>query len=108
MYLQPSWPPSRGEELTLTERRTVSYDGPMQVKATATSVTFTVLGNDYFDAAGSTITFDTYQRGSTVYLRQTAVAIGGDSLVHIGVSLGANSELWSRQASALNQILGGG
>jgi hypothetical protein len=53
----------------------------------ATSVKFTVVSDDYFDAPGSTIEFDIVHRSGGYYLDQIANAQGSDLLVTAGVEV---------------------
>jgi hypothetical protein len=80
--------------------------GTVDVKTTATSVTFTVTSNDYFDAPGSTIRFDIVKRRDGYYLDQTAKATGANIAVAATINvLGAHQVPWSIQSENLRRAV---
>jgi hypothetical protein len=79
--------------------------GTVKVRATATTVTFTVASNDYFDAPGSTIKFSIIQRQNGYYLDQTAHATGSNILVTLGVGLGIVDIPWQTQGADLRNAV---
>jgi hypothetical protein len=88
-------------------------DGVVGVTATDKSVTFTVIEEGYFDAAGSTISFSTWtdDNGQT-YLRQTAYAFAGNPLIAFTINtFDAEQPTWRAQsenlAREIDKTLGG-
>ncbi|GAA1216376.1 hypothetical protein GCM10009655_14590 [Rhodoglobus aureus] len=71
----------------------------------ATSVTFTVTSNGYFDAPGSKITFSTFKENGTVFLQQEAGALGADFWVARGVNFGFAHDNWELQANNLSGLI---
>lgn len=81
--------------------------GRVAVTTSATSVTFTVCeGNDYFDRAGSTITFSTYAKKGNVYLRQGARAVSANPVLDRAAPKLAKFT-WEEQAKLLSYGVGG-
>lgn len=83
----------------------VDDDGWVRVSTTPTSVTFTVISNDYFDGQGSTITFQTVERNGQIYLEQVADAHDANVLVKAGIDLGGAMDTWSIQADNFRDVL---
>ncbi|MGP0223696.1 hypothetical protein [Paenarthrobacter sp. NCHU4564] len=79
--------------------------GVVAVSATDTSVTFTVTSEDYFDAPGSTITFDVVQRQNGYYLDQTTQASGANVFVTMGQAVGIQRIPWAEQANNLREAV---
>ena len=83
----------------------VDDTGWVRVSTTPTSVTFTVVSNDYFDGQGSTITFQTAERDGQIYLEQLADARDANWLVEAGVNEGSASATWATQAENFRDVL---
>jgi hypothetical protein len=79
--------------------------GTVKVRTSATSVTFTVLPNDYFDAPGSTIRFQVVHQNDGFYLDQVARASRSDLVVTAGVGAGIVNIPWETQAANLRQAI---
>lgn len=88
-----------------TTGRPVDDDGWVRVSTTPTSVTFTVVSNDYFDGQGSTITFQTVERDGQIYLEQIADADDVNVFAEIGVTFGGAQDTWDTQADNFRDVL---
>lgn len=82
-------------------------DGDVRVSTTGEAVRFTVVSDGYFDSAGSTVTFRTYELNGDVYLSQTGSATNS-ALFAFGpvVQLGAYLQ-WGQQADNLRDSIEG-
>lgn len=83
----------------------IDDDGWVRVSTTPTSVTFTVVSNDYFDGQGSTITFQTVERNGQIYLEHIADAHDVNVFAEVGVALGGARDTWSTQAENCRDLL---
>jgi RHS repeat-associated protein len=94
-----------GEQCRLENASPTLWDGSgtVSVATTSTTVKFTVVSNDYFDAPGSTIQFSIVHRSDGYYLDQTAQARGSDILVTMGVGVSGEDFTWQWQAANLRQ-----
>ncbi|MGV8911631.1 MAG: PA14 domain-containing protein [Rhodoglobus sp.] len=90
---------------TLVDAAPINGTGRVWVTSDATSVTFTVTSNGYFDAPGSKITFSTFKENGTVYLQQEGGAVGVDFFVARGVNFGFAHDNWASQADNLSGLL---
>ena len=88
-----------------TTKTSVNDDGWVRVSTTPTSVTFTVISNDYFDGQGSTITFQTVERSGNIYLEQIADAHDVNVFAKLGVLSGGAKETWEEQAEKFRKVL---
>jgi len=76
------------------------------VSTTDTSVTFTVVSDEYFDGPGSTITFRAEERKGIIYFEQQANAYDANVFVSPGVDFGAALiASWDQQALHLRNLL---
>jgi hypothetical protein len=80
---------------------------PVTVSTTNTSVKLTVLGANYFNAPGSTITFRTFEQGGFLYFQQHGVAISPTWEFEVGHGAGIIDSAWHIQATRLTVALGG-
>ncbi|QOT15368.1 hypothetical protein [Paenarthrobacter sp. YJN-5] len=82
-------------------------DGTVRVNLKSeTNVTFTVVSNDYFDAPGSTISFDIVQRGDVPVLTQTADAHGTNPIISLGINTTGQQWIpWFTQAAYLTSAV---
>ncbi|MEI2279582.1 hypothetical protein OHC50_19165 [Paenarthrobacter ilicis] len=82
-------------------------DGTVRVNLKSeTNVTFTVISNDYFDAPGSTISFDIVQRGDVPVLTQTADAHGTNPIISLGINTTGQQWIpWFTQAAYLTSAV---
>lgn len=77
----------------------------VKVSTTSTSVRFTVISSDYFDAAGSTVTFSTELVDGKVRLVHDAVGLNADPLVALSAVNGGARSAWREQADRLAKLL---
>ncbi|MFG2640348.1 ricin-type beta-trefoil lectin domain protein [Streptomyces sp. NPDC048370] len=82
--------------------------GPGDVRVTVadTSFTFEVVGQEYFDDLGSTITFSVRQKGESLYLHQDAQTTGSKAGSYLAVKYGGFAKRdWSRQTFNLQKLV---
>jgi hypothetical protein len=91
--------------LTVLPFGVLNTQGEVKVATTSTSFRFTVTNSDYFDAAGSTITFRTYERDGNLYLSQTGVAINPKWWASVIYDTGLIEVPWGIQAYQLRGYL---
>jgi hypothetical protein len=76
--------------------------GNVAVTTTDTSVKFTVVGDGYFDAPGSTIEFSVIERDGLWVLSQDADAISANPLIMAGAgAFGLSQATWNQQSENL-------
>ncbi|MFF3840442.1 ricin-type beta-trefoil lectin domain protein [Streptomyces sp. NPDC001930] len=90
-----------------TDLKTDAIGSPGDVRVTVakTSFAFEVVGDDYFDDTGSTITFSIDQKGDELFLRQDAVTTGSKWLPTMGVKVGEAKRTWRVQTFNLQKLL---
>lgn len=80
--------------------------GDVYVTTTDTSVTFTVVSDNYFDNPGSTITFNVVQQGGDLYLWQHGRTQETRFLARFAVNeLGQARSTWNAQGDNLAFLL---
>lgn len=72
--------------------------GIVEVASTPTPVLFTVVSDEYFDNAGSTIEFRMSERDGRLILTQTASGTTDDRFTEYFTELGASGLMWGAQA----------
>jgi len=95
-----------GQTIRLVGAAPIDGSGDVRVSTTDTSVTFTVVSDDYFDGAGSTITFRTaIGTDGLVYLVQDADAHDANAFAAIGAENGGAALTWNTQAQNFRDVL---
>jgi hypothetical protein len=67
---------------------------------------FSVVGDEYFNAAGSTIEFSNYERRGRLFLRQHGVALDPTNLWTVQHAIGQDKRTWYAQHCNLQAGLG--